>query len=766
MTSTSLKLSLILMGAGGMIAQIVLLRELLISFSGNELTIGIILANWLLLEALGAFFLGKLVDRAQKKIEVYVILQLVYSTALPLAIYLSRVFKNFILTTPGEGIGFIPVFYTSFLILLPASVIHGALFTWGCRLYTQLYTNDAVSVGRVYILETIGSIIGGLIITYPLIQYFNSFEISFLVGLASALICLLLLWPSPALSSPQNVLWEICLLFTILFSYLAFASPAKAIHDASIQSQWKGLRVVHYENSIYGNIAVTKQGEQFVFYTDGLPSITAPFPDIASLEDLVHFPLLAHNEPKSILVLSGGAGGMLTEILKHPVTHVSYVELDPLLLKLVGQFSTPLTQTELSDRRVKVHYTDSRFFVQTTEEKFDVIFIGLSSPQELQTNRLFSAEFFSIAGKKLNYGGILVLSIPGSLTYISEELKDLNGCILDTLKSVFSVVKIIPGETNLFLAFNDTQVAPITAADMAQRLKERNIEARLFNEGYLRYRLDEQRLKWFLRSLENREEKINSDFRPVAVFFSLSHWSALFSPHITPIFKRLETLQLSFYSLIVIVLTIFLAALFIRLPSLSIYSIPYALFTSGFADMLLSLSIIFTFQTLYGYLYFQISLLITIFMAGLAAGSLFFTKKLAHVRKENRLFIITELLVAALVLILPFVFSVPAAHLDDPRVYIALYLSFLVMSFLTGALIGFQFPLAACIYYNFSVRKEDTGQKAGLLYGSDLVGGFFGGLLGGVLFLPILGLMNSSLLMAAVKISSLVIFLVFLRLRN
>ncbi len=67
----SFKVSLLIMGMSGIVAQIVLLRELLVSFFGNELTLGIILANWLILEAIGSFFIGKSVEKTERKIEYY-----------------------------------------------------------------------------------------------------------------------------------------------------------------------------------------------------------------------------------------------------------------------------------------------------------------------------------------------------------------------------------------------------------------------------------------------------------------------------------------------------------------------------------------------------------------------------------------------------------------------------------------------------------------------------------------------------------------------
>jgi hypothetical protein len=187
MRMLTLKISLLIMGLSGIIAQIVLLRELLISFLGNELTLGIILANWLILEAVGSFLIGKSVEKVKKKMEAYVFLQIFFSVALPFSIYLSRIFKTILLTTPGEGLGFVTIFYSSFLILLPVSVSHGALFTYASKLYSQYEKKDATSIGKVYVLETLGSIIGGFLITFVLVQYFDSFVMAFMISLLTPL---------------------------------------------------------------------------------------------------------------------------------------------------------------------------------------------------------------------------------------------------------------------------------------------------------------------------------------------------------------------------------------------------------------------------------------------------------------------------------------------------------------------------------------------------------------------------------------------------
>ena len=756
------------MGLSGIIGQIVLLRELLLSFYGNEITLGIILANWLIIEAAGSFWIGRSVERTIKKREIYGLLQLIFSVAFPIALTFSRTFKNIIVTVPGEGLGFGAIFGSSFLVLLPVSLSHGALFTYGARLYSEISREESSSVGRVYILETIGTLLGGLLVTFLLVQVLNPFQIVFIISLINAVMTLILLWPEgrPRSITLRNGLWGVSLVLTLLLCLLLIPPTSKDIHESLIRLQWRDAEVIHNENSVYGNITVTEKGGQLTFFTDGVPSITTPVPDVGSVEDRVHFSMLFHEKPDTVLILHGGAGGMIAEILKHPVTRIDYVELDPLLLKLVRTYGTPSTQSELTDRRVTIHSEDGRSFIRRTPLQYDVILIGLSAPQELQSNRLFTTEFFSMAKEKLTRDGMIVLTLPGSLTYLSPGLKDLNGCILDTLESIFRQVRVIPGDTNLYLASNSDRLAEVTAKEVIQRFRERNIKTSLFTPGYIESRLHNRWLQWFDQSMGVRKARINSDDRPLAVFFGLSHWNALFSPYLAGAFKWFGQLSFKLTVPLTALLTLLIAAIFLRWPLLSRHAVTYAIFTSGWTGMIFELAIIFTFQTLYGYLYHQVGLLIAVFMAGIAMGSLCITRFLDRIKADTHLFLKTEASLVLFSIILPFLFSIPAHYLEKPEGSIFLYATFLAASLVSGGLIGIQFPLAAQIYLHSPSAAGSVGRTAGLLYGADLFGGFWGGLFGGILFLPVLGLRDSCFTVALIKLSSFVLFVLYTKLRR
>ena len=759
-----LNISLVIMGISSITAQVLLLRELLVSFSGNELTFGIILANWLLLEAIGSFVIGRTVEKIEKRLEGFILFQLIFSLTLPLSIYLSRIFKNLFLSTPGEALGLAPILYASFLILLPVALPHGALFTYGCKIYSSSFREEPSSIGKVYIRETIGIMSGGLLLTFFLIQSLHSFEIAFLLSLLNALISLLLLWPlgGTFVSTLRRGLSGLSFLFALLFAFLLLSSNATKIHRSSIQFQWKDMGIVHYENSIYGNITVTQRGEQYSFFLNGTPTLTTPVPNIASIEDFVHFPMLFHQKPETILILSGGAGGTIHEILKYPVTRIDYVELDPLLLKLIKRFSTPLTESEISNPETVIHHTDGRFFINRALERYDIIFLGLSAPQDLQANRFFSLEFFAKVRHRLTPDGILVLTLPGSLTYLSRELKGLNGCILDTLKKVFPFVMIIPGDTNLYLASSSDKLGQLTVSEMIQRLEARQIQTKLITQGYLAERLHDRWQKWFFQSMEGRTVHINSDFHPLGVFFSLSHWNALFSPYLSRIFEGFERFGFKLTLAILILFSFLMVTIFIKKPSASVLSIPYAIFNTGLSGMVFSLAILFAFQTLYGYLYEQIGLLVALFMAGIALGSILMTRRLDRIEEAPSLFLGTELAIILFSLCLPFAFSFLAKSLqasstgDMPKVL------FWILPFLLGFIMGLQFPLSTSIYLGVSANRT-LGRTAGLMYGADLLGGFFGGLFGGVFFLPILGLKETCFVMGMLKLSSFILCFLFTR---
>ncbi len=758
-------LAILVVGLSGIVAQILLLRELLIIFCSNELSLGIILANWLMLEVIGCFFLGKVIERINRRVEAFVGLCLIFSLFLPSTIYLVRILREMLGVIPGEGLGLVSIVLSSFFILIGVSIPHGALFTFSCKIHSLSEPQShpkkgSLAIGQVYIYETLGTILGGIVSTYLLIPYFNSLQIALGISILNIILSLSLLGPFWRKAQPlmAKILGGISIVALVLGGILILGGKIERIHWSSVRSQWRGQDVLYYRNSLYGNVAVVKMGEQFTFFSNGVPIVTTLTPDISFVEEFVHLSLLSHPHPREILILSGGAGGIIHEALKHSPRKIDYIELDPLILKAIKEFSTPLTEKELGDPRVGIEYLDGRLFVKETSCGYDLILIGLSNPSDLQTNRLFTKEFFSLVKRRLKEEGILVVSLPGSLVYLNEELKSLNACILNTLKRVYSHIKIIPGDTtNLFLASSSKVVSLVDANLLCERLKGRHLKTNLLTPQYIEYKLDPRWLDWFLNSLEGSTEKINQDFKPLGVFYSLNYWNALFSPYLCSIFNWFEGLDLKSFLGIFFVFTLLFLILKYKTGRLSKAVIPLCITTTGFAGMVFELGLIFAFQALYGYVFGWIGLLVSFFMVGSAGGSLWTIRRLRGIRKDLLSFVGLELALITFSSVLPFILIILSPYLGTTL----LELLFLFLSFFSGFLVGAQFPLANKIYLE-RFRHSLSG-TAGLLYGGDLLGGWIGGIMGGVMLLPILGFLGTCLVVMGLKISSLIILLFSLK---
>ena len=113
------------------------------------------------------------------------------------------------------------------------------------------------------------------------------------------------------------------------------------------------------KDSLYGKLQVIQTAEQMTFYNNGLKVFSSPDP--AAAEEAVHFALLQRPRARRILLIGGGAGRGLTEILKYPETTIDYVELDPEIIRLSRDSLGRLTvQRALHDPRVRVHAADGR----------------------------------------------------------------------------------------------------------------------------------------------------------------------------------------------------------------------------------------------------------------------------------------------------------------------------------------------------------------------------------------------------------------------
>ncbi len=113
-------------------------------------------------------------------------------------------------------------------------------------------------------------------------------------------------------------------------------------------------------------------------------------------EAMVHLPMLAHQNPKKILVIGGGDGGILREILKHnTVEHIDFVEIDEEVVAFARTHLAMINAGAFDDPRVKTHFVDGRLFVEKApESSYDIIIMDMTDPSG-PSLKLYTREFFA-----------------------------------------------------------------------------------------------------------------------------------------------------------------------------------------------------------------------------------------------------------------------------------------------------------------------------------------------------------------------------------
>jgi spermidine synthase len=736
-----LLITILVIGLSGMVAQGLILRELLAAFYGNELILGIMLANWVILEALGAFISGRLIERARDKINIFLLLNVIFLLSLPFSVYLARSFKGALGIPIGQAVSLPLISISSFLIILPLSFSHGALFSAGCKIHF-LYARDSQnSIAKVYAQEIIGTVIGALILNYLFIPYLMTFQAACSISFINLITCLIIV---PASRAKLKYAF---LAGAFILAYLFYSGALGRIERISINKQFPGRKILDYRSSVYANIAVSGESGQYTFFYNGLPIITVPCPDTVFAEEFAAVPLLFHGAADNLLIINAGVGGLIHQALKYPVKNIDYAQIDPLIIAMLKKYPTPLTAQELGDERVNIINTDGRYFLRKTDKRYDVILLGLAAPSDLSANRFFTKEFFSLARARLKPDGIFAFWLPGSSTYLSRELADLNSCLLNGLKQSFDYLRIIPGEYNIFLASSSKEITRVSSALITQRMSAQNIETKFISPKYLEFKLDQGRLDWFKQSLQGSTAEVNLDFKPFAVFAMLKFWNKKFSHFTLGALSLLQGLGLGHVSILIFLIMLICLCLW-RHCSWNNLPVVYSIATTGFFAMLFNLILIFAFQTLFGYLYYRIGLLISIFMAGVGIGSLWVSGKIKDLRQGLRLLAGFELLIIvfayfAALLITKFI----RTQNNTGLIFGGLFLA-------SGLIVGAVFPLAARIYRG---RQGALGEVSAALYTGDLAASALAGIFGAVVFLPVLGIFKSCLIIIILKLSSLVV---------
>ena len=182
-------------------------------------------------------------------------------------------------------------------------------------------------------------------------------------------------------------------------------------------------KVVYSEQTPYQKIVLTYNNGNYWLFLNGHQQLSS-IDEVLYHEPLVHPPMHLHENPKEILVLGGGDGAAVREILKYPIDEVTLVDLDPSMTRLAQTHPILLKINEnaLNHPKVTVINQDGFTYLETIKDKYDVIIADFPDPRTVDLGRLYTREFYWLCNQALKHDGIMITQA-GSPYYAQQAFE-------------------------------------------------------------------------------------------------------------------------------------------------------------------------------------------------------------------------------------------------------------------------------------------------------------------------------------------------------
>lgn len=374
----------------------------------------------LLIGTTSSYFLGDSVKQFSLTIGFYM-------AAMGIGSYISRfINKNLLVQFIGFEIllGFlggisVPVLYLAFAytdmfyafktgFIISIGILIGLEVPLLTRLLDKYYALK-VNISNILSLDYFGALIATLLFPFILLPFLGTFKSSLFFGLVNMMIGFINLWAfsEEIQISKKKTLYLFSILVTVLLGFTLLSSNVlvKHWHDVAYED-----RVVYSKQSQYQSIVLTKNKDDVRLFLNGSLQFSS-IDEYRYHESLVHTPFATNRIIKSVLVLGGGDGLAIRELLKYPsVERIVLVDLDPLITELGknNPHVKKLNEDSLFNEKVTILNQDAFVYLKDTNEVFDLVISDLPDPNNVSLARLYSLEFYKYLEKKISRTGLFV----------------------------------------------------------------------------------------------------------------------------------------------------------------------------------------------------------------------------------------------------------------------------------------------------------------------------------------------------------------------
>lgn len=693
---------MILLAAAGllsMLAQVVILRELVAALFGVELLYVVALGAWL-----GGTALGSVTGRCAPDHPGVIAAAFAAAGALTLG-------ELALIRTAGVMIGAVPGAYLPFPIqiigILAATLPTSFLFGFVFPPLVRRAAAGGRPVSLAYAWECAGAATGGVAVTAMFWAGLSTMQAAILTLAAAGV--------AAVLTAVRSIGARVaCTVLIACAAAFGTSAKAGAWNESLLRWQYPALAAV--EDTPYARVVVTRAGSQLAVFANGAFAFDTESTSAEAFADLA---ALQHRRPLRALVIGGGAEGVPAALAAHGLNTIDNVEVDQRADALVGHMTGQAPASLRSEPPVRVIYDEPRR-VLDREPAYDLILVAMPPPTSGETSRYYTQEFFAICRTHLAASGVVAIRLPAAENFWPPPLVRLVGSVVGAMAQEFPSVSVVPGGT--LYAFGGVQPLPQAAEPLVSRLAVRGLKPRLMTPPYLRYLYGNDRrteVREWLRTLPPSD--VNRDAAPVAYGHAAMLWLSKFYPRAGA--GGAAAAVPGTRAAVAAVLALVVAGLWWASRTRARASLAVMLVVSA-ATMALETAALLRYQVANGVMFVNVGLLLTCVMAGMAVGSWAGGTPAVHRRLTTRPWLIAASVLVVAVGVIMMTRWPALAGIAGAGVLLAL----------AGGVAGATFAALT------DQRPGDVSRAVGALYAADVAGGAIGAWVAPIVLVPVCGL--------------------------
>lgn len=465
-----LKSALFATGFSGIVSEYVL-ATLASYFLGDSIV------QWAIVISLMLFFMG-IGARVTRKIEKNAFTWLIISEfALSIIVSLSAL-ATYIIAAYSEA---------------TVIMIYGIAATTGCLIGMELplaiRLNDQfevlqVNVSNILEKDYYGSLLGGVFFVFLGLPYLGLANTPIVLGLINLSVGIALLNVFPAKHSSKKIIGNgIGILLFIGISTSFFYSDE--IIQFGEQKNYAD-KVIYEDQTRYQKIVITQWKNDYWLYLNRNLQFST-FDEPLYHEVIVHPVLALHPLPQQVLVLGGGDGCAVRELLKHhSVERIDLVDLDPKMTELGLEHDVLISANDSSLHSPIVNITndDALHYVDTTHQYYDIIIVDLPDPRSVELSRLYSVEFYTKCKRHMRPSGAIITQAgspyfaPASFECIDTTMKTAGFQTLPMHNNIMTM-----GEWGWMIGSLDTANSSSNLSDKIHQYPYEKLELKWLNKS-------------------------------------------------------------------------------------------------------------------------------------------------------------------------------------------------------------------------------------------------------------------------------------------